>query len=596
MIMRKLQKPSRFCGLLAATAMLAGTLSAMPVSADGKFSGSDISECQYVMEVGKEVTTSDASETNGIATSIELSCASIGLPAGDTVSEVWVSFTGEAGKNIMPALGFYAPGYNEDNWYADSIIVSEGSGVVIFEIPEEYPMPDQFMIQQWWGDIDTFTVDAVGLMTASASSYGTVTRLGDCNSDRKIDIADAVALAAFLTSEKEFANPANADMDGSKTLDARDLALLKALILKTPSGPESGEGFNQTAMEYVSNIKIGWNLGNTLDALSDYAKSTYDFETAWGCPYTTKAMIDAVKKAGFNTVRVPVSWGQKMDSNYKINDDWMNRVQEVVDYVIDNDMYCILNIHHDNDIANHPYFYPDSEHLAQSEKFVTSVWTQISDRFKDYNDHLIFETLNEPRLIGHTNEWWIDSSNADCIDAMKCINTLNADALKTIRSSGSNNEKRFVMMPTYSASPDVANLNGMELPNDEHLIVSIHAYRPYNFALANDDTQTDKWNQATDASQVTDFLNAVKSRFLSKGIPVIIGEFGAMNRNNEQARAEWAEFYVKTADSYGIPCVWWDNNAFNGSGENFGLLNRGNCQIQYPTLLASLMKGAENRG
>ena len=593
--MRKLQKLYRMGGLFAAASFILSQLSVMPASAVSKYSVEDISACKYVTEVNEKVTTSDAAETNGLKSSLEFSCSEMGLTAGDTVSQIWLSYTGEAGKNIMPAIGYYAPGFNEDNWYSDSIIISEASGVIVYDIPEDYPLPNQFMIQQWWGDIDTFTVNAVGLMTESMTSYGTVTRQGDCNNDRTVNAADAAALCAFLTEGEKFANTANADMDANKTLDARDLALLKAKVLKGEE-PVSSDGFGQTAMEYVSNIKLGWNLGNTLDATSDYAKSVYDFETAWGCPYTTKAMIDTVKEAGFNTVRVPVSWGQKMDSNYIIDQKWLDRVQEVVDYVIDDGMYCILNIHHDNTKAKYPHFYPNTENYSTSEKFVTSVWEQVSAQFKDYGDHLIFETLNEPRLVGHKNEWWIDANNADCIDAMDCVNKLNEAALNTIRKSGGNNDKRFVMMPTYSASPDAANINGMKLPNDDHLIAEIHAYRPYNFALANDGTGVAEWSESKDGGEIVSFMNALKTRFLNNGIPVIIDEFGAMNRNNEDARAAWVKHYLQTADSYGIPCVWWDNNSFSGSGENFGLINRNTLKVQYPKIMAAMVEATANRG
>ncbi len=583
--MKKLQNYCRIGGIAAAMTILVTPLSGITASADGRFTGNDISECQYVCQVGKKVTTSDAAESNGIASSIDLSCSEIGVKGTDTITELWISYTGEAGKKVMPAIGYYAPGFGEYDWYSDSVIVSEGKGTVIFDIPEEPAMPDQFTIQNWWGDIDTFTVDAVGFKTKGASTFGSVTRLGDCNLDKTVSVADAVVLSAFLTQGKEFQNPANGDMDKSGTLDARDLVLLKAAIIQKSSDPsDDPDGFNQTAMEFVSNIKLGWNLGNTLDATSEYAKSIYDFETCWGCPYTTKAMITAVKDAGFNTVRVPVSWGQKMDAQNNVSDEWMNRVQEVVDYVIDSGMYCILNSHHDTDWQRPRKNLMDSECAK-----LKSLWTQIANRFKDYDAHLIFETLNEPRLVGDETEW----SGGDA-EARQCINTMNATALSAIRATGGNNEKRFVMMPGHGASPMEAVLNDIVLPDDDHLIVSAHAYAPYNFAL--NTAGTAEWDENSGSYDIVANFKLLKSKFIDKGVPVIIGEFGALNKNNESTRAKWAEYYVKTADAYGIPCIWWDNNAFNGNGENFGLLNRGTCQIQFPEIMAALLRGAANRG
>lgn|GEM_PF-5940727 len=131
--------------------------------------------------------------------------------------------------------------------------------------------------------------------------------------------------------------------------------------------------------------------------------------------------IAAVKKAGFNTLRVPVSWHNHVDDHLNISKAWMNRVQEVVDYAFKNDMYVILNVHHDN---SENTMYPDSTHYEQSSEYMTRIWEQIAERFKDYSDKLIFETMNEPRLTGHTYEWWLNMSDADCIDSVQTINKL----------------------------------------------------------------------------------------------------------------------------------------------------------------------------
>lgn len=161
---------------------------------------------------------------------------------------------------------------------------------------------------------------------------------------------------------------------------------------------------------FLQNMGAGWILGNSLDATGTGLGS----ETSWGNPKTTKEMIDAVHDAGFNTIRIPVSWGKHTSgSDYTIDSAWMARVKEVVNYAYEDGMYVILNIHHDNSSAKDKtiYYYPDSKHKEASLKFLTSVWSQISEEFKDYNDHLIFETLNEPRLVGTNDEWWIDPNN-----------------------------------------------------------------------------------------------------------------------------------------------------------------------------------------
>lgn len=565
---------NRKLGLATALCLLSAQIAALPSQA-ATFTGTPISECNYVKSYGTQVNAD---------VSLETSLQEIGVPANATVEEIWVNVSGEAGKNIMPAIGYTADGYNEENWYSDSMIIAEANGTVVFDIPEEYPVENVFQVQFWWGDIDEMTVESIGVKVLG----GDADILGDLNADDTVSIADVVAMVRYLTENVAVLAPQNADLDDDGDIDTVDLTLLKRGVMdgslgKTESDEpvQGGEGFDQTAMEFVANLKLGWSLGNTLDATSDYASSAYGFETAWGCPYTTKAMIDAVKEAGFNTVRIPVSWGQKMGSapDYKVSDEWMDRVYEVVGYVLENDMYCILNSHHDTD-----WQVPSYSNLDAQKAQLTALWTQIGEKFADCDEHLIFETLNEPRLVDHADEW-----NGGTAEARAVVNEMNATCLSAIRASGGNNDKRFVVMPGYCASPIATVINDMQLPDDDHLIVSIHAYTPYNFAL--NTSGTSSWDINSDSYEIVQNFERVKAKFIDKGIPVIVGEFGALNKNNDSERAEWAEYYVKTATSYGIPCIWWDNNAFNGSGENFGLINRSSCTVQYPEIMDALLRG-----
>lgn len=565
---------TRKLGLATALCLLSAQLAAMPSQA-ATFTGSPISDCNYVKTYGTQINGDEPLKT---------SLQEIGVPASATVEEIWVNISGVAGKNIMPAIGYAADGYNEDNWYSDSMVIAEANGTVVFDIPEEYPVENDFEVQFWWGDIDAMTVESIGIKVLG----GDANVLGDLTADDAVNIADAVAMARYLAENAAILAPQNADLDGDGDIDAVDLTLLKRGIMDGTLGKHNsgdpvggGEGFDQTAMEFVKNIRLGWNLGNSLDATSDYANNAYGFETAWGNPYTTKAMIDAVKKAGFNTVRVPVSWGQKMGGapDYKVSDEWMNRVYEVVGYVLDNDMYCILNSHHDTD-----WQVPSYSNLDAQKAQLTALWTQIGKKFANFDEHLIFETLNEPRLVGHADEW-----NGGTAEARAVVNEMNATCLSAIRASGGNNDKRFVVMPGYCASPIATVINDMKLPADDHLIVSIHAYTPYNFALNINGTAN--WDINSDSYEIVQNFERVKAKFINNGIPVIVGEFGALNKNNVSERAEWAEYYVKTASSYGIPCVWWDNNAYSGSGENFGLINRTSCTVQYPEIMDAMLRG-----
>ena len=348
-------------------------------------------------------------------------------------------------------------------------------------------------------------------------------------------------------------------------------ALMTMCVTQVASAAELS---GNTATELVSFIGTGWNLGNTLDATGG-GNSLYS-ETSWGNPKTTKAMIDAVKKQGFNTVRVPVSWGNHTTgNNFTIDSKWLARVKEVVDYCIDNDMYVILNIHHDTSTQ---YYYPSSKYKTQSVKFVKSIWTQVAKYFKDYDQHLVFETLNEPRLVGTGDEWWfnVNYPNDNVRDSISVINTLNQTAVDTIRAAGGKNTDRCIMVPGYGASIDGCTTSTFKLPNDStpnRLIVSVHAYTPYNFALNANGTAEFKNNLK---SEVDYLYSTIKSHFIDKGIPAIIGETSASNKNNASERLKWAQYYMGKSAEYGVPCMLWDNNVFNGSdkGECHGHLNR----------------------
>ena len=348
-------------------------------------------------------------------------------------------------------------------------------------------------------------------------------------------------------------------------------ALMTMCVTQVASAAELS---GNTATELVSFIGTGWNLGNSLDATGG-GNSLYS-ETSWGNPKTTKVMIDAVKKQGFNTVRVPVSWGNHTTgNNFTIDSQWLARVKEVVDYCIDNDMYVILNIHHDTSTQ---YYYPSSTYKTQSVKFVKSIWTQVAKYFKDYDQKLIFETLNEPRLVGTGDEWWfnVNYPNDNVRDSISVINTLNQTAVDTIRAAGGKNNDRCIMVPGYGASIDGCTTSTFKLPNDstpERLIVSVHAYTPYNFALNANGTAEFKDNLK---SEVDYLYSTIKSHFIDKGIPAIIGETSASNKNNKAERLKWAQYYMGKSAEYGVPCMLWDNNVFNGSdrGECHGHLNR----------------------
>lgn len=350
------------------------------------------------------------------------------------------------------------------------------------------------------------------------------------------------------------------------------------------------------AMAFVKDMKIGWNLGNTFDAFNDYSRGDdLKIESSWVGVKTTEEMIEAVHQAGFNTLRLPVSWHNHVDENFTINTPWLDRVQQVVDWAVARDMYVILNTHHD---VYPQYYYPDEKNYETSEKYITTIWAQLAERFQDYDQHLIFEGMNEPRPKGKGQEWWFNQDDPYCQEVAGCINKLNQAFVDTVRASGGRNADRYLMVTPYCATPEAAtNLNWFKLPQDaadNRLIVSVHAYRPYDFALEMPGVDSyDPVKNAGQLSEIISFMSSLYKTYVANGIPVVLGEYGAIEKNgNLQDRATFYAYYVATASSRNIPCVVWDNHAFKGDGERFGLLDRKKLTWPDQILVDAMMKYA----
>ena len=259
-----------------------------------------------------------------------------------------------------------------------------------------------------------------------------------------------------------------------------------------------------TAFQIVSDMGAGWNLGNSLESS--------DSETNWGNPKTTKSMIDAIAAKGFTTLRVPVRWDDHYSdsSKYIISAEYMDRVETVVNYGLANGMYVILNVHH-NDLQAAVSSSSSAQNKISEE--LAAIWKQIGTRFKNYGDKLIFEVNNEPRC----GEDWTGNASY-----YKCVNANNEAARAAIRATGGNNAKRLVMLPTYCASGDAAKAEAWSNTSGDSMIAaSIHAYLPFDFAFSGDGHKD--W-QASDLTELSGFFTRMYNTFISKGVPVVIGE------------------------------------------------------------------------
>jgi len=343
------------------------------------------------------------------------------------------------------------------------------------------------------------------------------------------------------------------------------------------------------ARKIVDEMGFGWNLGNTLDAWNSKQQDQgLISEMSWGVDLTTEPIIKGLANKGIKTIRIPVTWHNHIiDENYTIDPEWMKRVKEIVDWSLNAGLYVILNTHHDNcqkvTVKYGQGYYPFRESMVESEKFLYNTWKQITLAFNNGYDHrLIFECLNEPRPIMTSCEWTYKKGDPVCEEASSVLNEYLKLCVKAIRSSGGNNEKRFIMVTPLAASYGGAVNQDFVIPNDKQynptnpkLIVSVHMYTPYNFAM-NADMSYVKFEESYAKELYSDFKNLYET-FILKGYNVIIGEMGVTNKNNTQERINWAKYYVSTARKFNIPAIVWDNQNFKNTksaAENFGLYYR----------------------
>lgn len=336
-----------------------------------------------------------------------------------------------------------------------------------------------------------------------------------------------------------------------------------------------------TAQEIMRDMGTGFNIGNSLDSYGRGGGSDiYAWEQAWNNPVVTQELISTIHRKGFNTVRIPVTWYEHIlnRSDYSIDENWLGRVKAVVDYAIDEGMYVIIDVHHEQWV-NRSDFAIAYESISPELK---AVWRQIASYFEDYDQHLIFEGMNEPRIsYGQESEWTTDDPAV-----FEVINKLNADFVETVRSVDSPYQyTRLLMIPGYAASADKSIYEKVIIPGgndkngdgyDDYVAISIHAYKPFDFALGSGDHSV--FSDSYD-SELKKILYDIWFTFVSKGVPVVIGEYSASNYGYDSARVEWAKAYMTYAKELGIPCVLWDNNKdrnYDDPSESHGYIDRNN--------------------
>lgn len=365
----------------------------------------------------------------------------------------------------------------------------------------------------------------------------------------------------------------------------------------TSPKPPDATGMSSTAPQLASKIKVGWNLGNTLEAIP--------VETSWGNDSTSKELIDFIKASGFNAIRIPCSWNQYLENaeTAKIKTEWLDHVKEIVQYCVDNDMYVILNIHWDGGWLQ-SNIVPEKEIVTNAKQ--KAFWEQIATHMRDFDEHLMFASANEP--VGKT------------ATEMKVLNSYHQTFINAVRSTGGHNSHRVLVIQALETSIDKAVELMTYLPKDQienKLMVEVHYYDPWQFAGMTSDADWGKafyyWgqgNHSTDEvrnaswgeeSSVDERFKKMKTAFVDRGIPVVLGEYGAIRRTDGllsgdalakhlKSRADYIRYVTKQAIANGLLPFYWDEGSLGNHG--FGFIDRKNKKVGDQQALDALMEGA----
>jgi len=317
---------------------------------------------------------------------------------------------------------------------------------------------------------------------------------------------------------------------------------------------------NLTTQELILEMGLGINLGNTLEACGDWIRSgnISDYETAWGSPVITEAMITGYAKAGFSSLRIPVAWSNLMGADYTIHPALLDRVETVVNWAMDNGMVALVNLHWDNGWwANFP-----SDKTNCMNKY-TAIWTQVSGRFKDYGDRLMFESMNEVGFDSIWNQW--SGTASQKAEAFGLVNEINQKFVDVVRASGGNNAGRHLLINVYNTHLDYAFDPLFKMPDDpaNRCAASVHYYTPSVFAILDRDADWGKaqttWGTPEDLAELNSNMDKLKTNCVDKGIPVIIGEFAAGGKNKTvEMRRLYAVKVAEAVYSRGMCPMLWD--------------------------------------
>lgn len=400
------------------------------------------------------------------------------------------------------------------------------------------------------------------------------------------------------------ANPTEGERTGTILIQAPSAPEIQLVVRQkgalypnyntSPADPDLA-GMSENASQLSAKIGLGWNLGNSLEAIGS--------ETAWGNPPVTKALIDLVKSNGFNAVRIPASWNQYMadSETAELNLDWLNRVKEVVGYCVDNDMYVILNIHWDGGwLENNCTEDKQEENIAKQKAF----WEQIATHLRDFDQHLLFASANEPNVANKSEMAVLMSYHQTFVDAVRSTGGKNSYRVLVVQGPDTDIEKTHNLMGSLPV--DEA---------DDRLMVEVHYYTPWNFCgLTQDetwgkmfyfwgdgfhsDTHMERNADWGEENALEQYFQIMKQQFSDQGIPIVLGEFGAVRRSDltgEEldlhlaSRAYFFKQIVQKAKENGLIPFYWDNGATGVNGS--ALFDRNNNSVFDQQALDAMLDG-----
>ncbi|MCL1904217.1 MAG: cellulase family glycosylhydrolase [Oscillospiraceae bacterium] len=487
--------------------------------------------------------------------------------------------------------------------------------------------PNHMYTFEYTGTIISGSGGTLTLSAAPASSAGTQLKTFSVTADAPFTVSHEVSESTLATQKAGGATLIRLKGFSGRTVNFTGIKVIAQCppsctsceampnIEPIKSTIKSSIPASLSAASKIDEIKAGWNLGNTFDYRSEsrfdesgagygldesYYSVTY-LETSW-ISYsefaTPRSLFKELKKQGFNAVRIPVTWHKVADpkNNWAIRKDFMARVKEVVSWAMSEDMIVILNTHHENEVVK-------MDGSSASTKFVGDIWTQIANEFKEFNENLIFEGLNEPRNVGSGAEWDGGTSSE-----RSNLNSLNQHFVTTVRATGGNNTNRILAVPTYGAGSNGNSLSGFNKPSDpgqsvNKIAMSVHIYAPFLWAHEGQGTNY------PGSSEITTALNSISTRAKALGVPVLLGEFGSVRSQNDNGsvsgtrdsgRIQHAKDYMAAVKSHrvssngpGMAAIWWDAGRPPGhaSGDGFSIIDRTYPhKIRFPDIVTELTK------